>query len=93
MATVRNFLDVSTAHLSDDDRAFLADDSPAETDFGWFSYVHSERPDGMSDQLWAILRLAASHECSWILFDEDSAESDELPILDPVVLQEREQPA
>ena len=105
MATIRPFLDVSTAHLAPADVAYL--DAPARAwtlgarsgcyaasmPHGWFVYVHDDQPEDCSDELWAILQHAKKHGCAYVLFDADAPEDDELPILDPEVLQEREQSA
>ena len=89
MSVVRRFLDLSNAHLSNEDRALLeacaGHDTGellcATTPYGWFVFACEERPQ-ISDTLWALFEEARQHGCEYLLFDRDAAEIDGFPVFD-----------
>ncbi|MCG7353735.1 XF1762 family protein [Roseomonas mucosa] len=89
MSAVRRFLDLSNAHLSNEDRALLdacaGHDTGellcASTPYGWFVYACEERPL-ISDTLWALFQEARRHGCGYLLFDRDAASLDGFPVFD-----------
>ena len=89
MSAVRQFLDLSNAHLSNEDRALLdacaGHDAGellcASTPYGWFVFACEERPQ-ISDTLWALFQEARQHDCEYLLFDRDAASLDGFPVFD-----------
>lgn len=90
MSAVRRFLDLSTAHLSLEDRVCLdrSADHAAPPNvscgimpFGWFVYAHDDRPE-VSDPLWALMQEARRQGCDYLLFDRDAATLDGFPSFD-----------
>ena len=79
MSAVRCFLDLSTAHLSDEDRALLdacaghdtGEVLCARTPYGWFVFASEERPE-ISDTLWGLFQAARGQGCEYLLFDRDA---------------------
>lgn len=53
------------------------------TDYGWFCYCRDERDDSLEipDDLWACMEFARGKGASYLLFDADADELDELPNL------------
>jgi hypothetical protein len=87
---IRHFLDLSTAHLSAEDRSCpQVSSNPrgdvrvycAGTPHGWFLYAHQDRPD-VSDNLWHLMTEARRRGCEYLLFDADAVIHDELPTYD-----------
>lgn len=89
---VYQYLDLSTAHLTDEDRHELAHGlcplRVIEHDYGW--WVHVPGDDDITDRLAAVsetmseafvgvLKHANKHGCNWINFDADADEEPELP--------------
>jgi hypothetical protein len=89
MSAVRQFLDLSNAHLSNEDRVLLeacaGHDTGellcASTPYGWFVFACEERPQ-VSDTLWALFQEARQHSCEYLLFDRDAASLDGFPVFD-----------
>ena len=89
MNAVRRFLDLSNAHLSNEDRALLEACSGhdagellcASTPYGWFVFACEERPQ-ISDTLWALFQAARQRGCEYLLFDRDAAELAGFPMFD-----------
>ncbi len=89
MSAVRQFLDLSTAHLTAADRALLeacaghdrGEVLCAGTPYGWFLYANSERPD-ISDTLWALMVEARDRGCDYLLFDADGRALEDFPTVD-----------
>ena len=79
MSAVRTFLDLSTAHLSDEDRTLLeacagldtGEVLCARTPYGWFVFACEERPE-ISDTLWGLFQSAREQGCEYLLFDRDA---------------------
>lgn len=93
MADVRKFLDMSTGHLTPEDKAWLDETTwnteggltynhCDKTGYGWFMYAYDDRPDRMSDNLWSLCEKARDMECSYILFDADAEELEDHPFYD-----------
>jgi hypothetical protein len=94
MPHVRQFLDVSTAHLTPECRRWLdneAEDGPTYS--GCYGYVtwacvnpddHAEvmEDEDRPDVLTAIFQRAASLGCDYVLFDRDAEEDEALPVFD-----------
>ncbi|WP_198382176.1 hypothetical protein [Roseomonas sp. KE2513] len=89
MNAIRHFLDLSNAHLANQDRALLeacaGHDAGellcASTPYGWFVFACEERPQ-ISDTLWALFEEARRHGCEYLLFDSDAASLDGFPVFD-----------
>ena len=89
MSVIRRFLDLSNAHLTNEDRALLdacaGHDTGellcATTPYGWFVFACEERPQ-ISDTLWALFQEARQHGCEYLLFDRDAASLDGFPVFD-----------
>ena len=89
MSVVRRFLDLSNAHLTNQDRALLnacagrdtGELLCATTPYGWFVFACEERPQ-ISDTLCALFQEARQHGCEYLLFDRDAAEIDGFPVFD-----------
>ncbi|MDU7519862.1 MAG: hypothetical protein E7K72_00475 [Roseomonas mucosa] len=89
MSLVRRFLDLSNAHLANEDRALLdacaGHDTGellcATTPYGWFVFACEERPQ-ISDTLWALFQEARQHGCEYLLFDRDAVEIDGFLVFD-----------
>jgi hypothetical protein len=85
---VQRVLDVSTAHLTDEERTRLeAGELPGQSfrgEYGGLVYpnVEGEPPDGMSETLWAIWRHAVDRGCGYILFDRDGPTLPDFPVLE-----------
>lgn len=91
MATIRKFLDLSTAHItaktrdlfnnggcSDDYVRYALVDLHGE--YGWWVYAEPVCSDyRLPDDLDRVMRYARDNGCDWILFDCDAAEVDDLP--------------
>ena len=79
MSAVRCFLDLSTAHLSEEDRTLLdacaghdtGEVLCARTPYGWFVYANEERPE-ISDTLWGLFQAARERGCEYLLLDRDA---------------------
>lgn len=92
---IRSFLDLSTAHLSQEDRLFLEfSANPGSLGglaamagtYGWFVYAHDEHCcEGISDALWAIFQRARALGCAYVLFDADAPIVDDLPVFEEEV--------
>lgn len=91
MPFIRQFLDLTTAHLAPADRTYL--DScvnfgkglPAyQTTYGWFVYATDDPdwPAELPPHIRHICAHARAHGCEYILFDADSVPDPELPIFD-----------
>ena len=85
MPVIRKFLDLSTGHLSEQDKELLCCWVPVVHDLehGWFVWVppnneHLEVPDGCSANVQKIIDYARSLECDHILFDADGPVDDAL---------------
>jgi hypothetical protein len=91
---IEKYLDLSTAHLTDEDRKILEGPYPfgdygprlAVHEYGWICYLgedgqFGEDADqaGMSQHFVNIVRYAIGHGCSLINFDQDGPEIEELP--------------
>ena len=89
MSVVRRFLDLSNAHLTNEDRSLLdacAGHDTGEllcssTPYGWFVFACEERPL-ISDTLWALFEEARQHDCEYLLFDRDAASLEGFPVFD-----------
>ena len=89
MSAVRRFLDLSNAHLTNEDRLLLdvcaghdaGEMLCASTPYGWFVYACEERPQ-ISDTLWGLFQEARQRGCDYLLFDRDAAEIDGFPVFD-----------
>ncbi|MCR0984046.1 DUF5983 family protein [Roseomonas populi] len=87
MSVVRSFLDLSNAHLSNEDRVLLdacaGHDTGellcASTPYGWFVFACEERPQ-VSDTLWTLFQQARQCGRDYLLFDRDAAEIDGFPV-------------
>ncbi|MGQ7794438.1 DUF5983 family protein [Faunimonas sp. B44] len=80
--TVRNFLDLSTGHLTRRTRDWLENDAPislAKTEYGWFLYAPEDRITWYPQDLWACLQKAREMGCCYALFDCDAERVDYLP--------------
>jgi hypothetical protein len=92
MPNIRKFLDISTGHLTEDDKEWLdrthmigaqaVGSHCDKTAFGWFMSAYSERPDGMTDNLWSICQKAHAFRCDYIFFDADAEELECHPVFD-----------
>jgi len=93
MANVRRFLDISTAHLSEEDKAlldsFAAPDSrlgpmTVSTCYGWWMYAIDDcyEDNCLSDNLTRICKHARKNGCDYILFDCDAETDEELPVFE-----------
>lgn len=99
---IRSFLDLSTAHLSQEDRLFLEfSANPGSLDglaamagtYSWFVYAHDERCcEGISDALWAIFQRARALGCGYVLFDADAPIVDDLPVFEEEVEADKVSP-
>ncbi|APT60293.1 MAG: hypothetical protein DI601_24560 [Azospirillum brasilense] len=89
MSAVRSFLDLSTAHLSKEDRTLLdacaghdtGEVLCAMTPYGWFAFACEERPQ-ISDTLWTLFQAARQRGCDHLLFDQDAPELDDFAVFD-----------
>lgn len=88
---IRTFLDLSTAHLSEEtcrDLNSYDGVTAYKTTYGWLMYVPDENADGLAEEgdwpaeLLPIVKLARTNGCAYILFDADAATSDLLPTFD-----------
>lgn len=86
---VMQYLDASTAHLPEAERAMLASQPSSDGwprvikhDYGWWVNVSAPGDDDYDDidapALVAALRFAQRHTCNWINFDCDASEVDGL---------------
>ena len=97
MASIRKFLDLSTAHLGEIDRILL--DTAAEPgcvvgpltmkyEYGWFMWASSDPPScddtTLTPALRAISVYARLHDCDYVLFDADGPVNDDLPVFEQV---------
>lgn len=86
---LRNFLDLSTAHLSPSTREWLdriAEDQNnlshwvAPTPYGWFLYCDEENADdSIPADLFACMTYARTNGADYILFDRDADQLTDLP--------------
>ena len=89
MSVVRHFLDLSNAHLSNEDRVLLeacaGHDTGellcASTPYGWFVFACEERPRN-PDTLWGLFQAARQRGCDYLLLDCDAAKIDGVPVFD-----------
>jgi len=88
---VRRMLDVSTAHLTEQERDRLdAGEFANQTmtgEYGGMVYVSDfdtpgARPDGISDTFWVIYQHAKLRGCAYILFDRDAPFLPGFPVLE-----------
>lgn len=99
MASIRKFLDLSTAHLDQPSKDVL--DRAADLDplnsfgppvskgiYGWFMFAPEEMDEYADDELTPALRkisiYARLHDCAYVMFDADGPVDDNLPILEDV---------
>lgn len=87
---IRNFVVVSTAHLTEL-TAHTLDATPAKEwpcvggpygDYGWFVYAHEENdqgPDPIPDDLFGVMTCGRKHGFDYILFDCDGDLVEALP--------------
>jgi len=87
--TVRRFLDVSTAHVSEESRRQLSSGElegafvvyPHPHGCGWFLYIFpDERMDAAPRDLHAIRSYAIAERCAYVCLDRDGPLIDGLPI-------------
>lgn len=86
---IRNFLIVSTAHVSEQTAKFLnntpADEWPISggpfSTYGWFMYTHDPELNTIED-LMPVFALARANGCNYVLFDCDASTVDQLPTFD-----------
>jgi hypothetical protein len=98
MAIVRKFLDLSTEHLTEEQRNFGGRDGDSAswgsalvdvTEDGFWMWVH-EHPkehaacteEGLPDNLMAISLHARAHGCDYVLFDRDAECDPDLPVFE-----------
>ena len=86
---IRNFLDLSTAHLREETRANLnsyEDVVADQTAHGWLVYAseNANLTEGKDypAELLPIVKLARANGCEYILFDAGATETDTLPTFD-----------
>jgi len=95
MAAVRKFLDLSTAHLDEEDRRLLdlfsVPDSKAgpmavNTIYGWFMWAAEDcyEDNNLSENLIRICKHARKHRCDYIMFDCDAEVDPALPVFEKV---------
>lgn len=91
MSTVRSYLELSTAHLTEQTAQRIEDSveqmlglpfiTYAKGEYGWWVHVPATDPElhmGMTDLL-AALQYARSKDCAWIMFDRDVETIEDLP--------------
>ena len=81
----REFLDVSTGHISQGTATWLADHKRTAihaTDYGWFIWSGLFEDITIPDDLRAVLAYARGKGCDYVMFDRDSDVIDELPLWD-----------
>lgn len=94
MPNIRNFLDLSTMHLSKDARDLL-DELCVNASFGYFVWAPTDAPIPGTDQpndearpehwppdLWRVMAYARANGCDYILFDADAEIDPALPTFD-----------
>ena len=96
--SIRQFLDLSTAHLDKPSKEWLSHEAESDSStygghYGWFAWAHRD-PDnpghttfGGEDPrcpatLARIFEFACNNGCEYVLFDSDADSIDELPIFD-----------
>jgi hypothetical protein len=88
---IRNFLDLSTSHLSEEtcrDLNSISGITAHETTHGWLLYAPEEGADELAEdgdwpaELLPIVELARSNGCEYVLFDRDAETTDLLPTFD-----------
>jgi hypothetical protein len=98
VANVRKFLDLSTAHLTeeqrlfgdrDGDRASWGDAIVDVRDYGFLLWVPDDpmesaavTEDGIPENLLAVQLYARKHDCDYVLFDADAEVDDDLPVFE-----------
>jgi hypothetical protein len=97
MANVRKFLDLSTAHLAQEDKRILERASvPGECNtfgppsakhtYGWWMFAPEEldgyREAELSNNLRRICTYARTCGCDYILFDSDAEINKNLPVFE-----------
>jgi hypothetical protein len=90
MLEIRNFLTLSTGHVSEA-TAKILDNNKLEdwpcfggtvSTVGWFIYAHDENPGDIPADLFAVFEYARKHNCPYVLFDCDADTIEELPTFD-----------
>lgn len=88
---LRNFLDLSTTHLSSQTKAMMEKVSGefalnhwvAATPYGWFVYCDEENAeDSIPEDLFACMTYARKNGAEYILFDQDADTLTDLPTFD-----------
>lgn len=82
---IERMLVVSTANITEKTcNEFLPSwKGPAyqKTEYGWFVYVQEET-DNLPTDLEAVMHLARSENCRWVMLDRDAPEDSRLLIFD-----------
>ncbi len=97
--SVRQFLDLSSGHLSPGTWAWLdratgdeavrdsanpsAEILGGRTRYGWFVYAYEDPTAPIPDDLAAVMRLARQQDCEYLLLDCDAEPMEDLPVLHP----------
>lgn len=95
MSEIRKYLELSTGHVTKEDRELFDDGDPKwpfnKHEYGWWVWVPDILDDyqaemfaesGLSHNVWAAIHYARSHGCDWIRYDCDAIASDDLPFFE-----------
>ena len=85
---------LTTAHVteetaqwldSDPDQLVVYNKESGEDQYGWFIPVYMAQEvleEAIPEELKEIIQFADAHKCTWIMFDRDADEIDELPVFE-----------
>lgn len=81
MLEISKYLVLSTAHITKRDSELLSNKGWAEDEYGY--WVHKDfTSEDLSSTFHACLKLAQQHDCTYVRFDRDGPDVDELTTFD-----------